>query len=201
VFLVLFVEMETLMKKPVLIIVNGLPASGKTTLARRLAADVQLPVFSRDGLYETLYDALECDSNGCPPVLGSVAFTLLYYVVGSLLAADQSLLVEGFFGRSELRSAEFLHLQQTHDFEPLQILCKTDGAVLLERFLARVGTGERHGGHRDLEWLERNKEQFFQGHLTPLALGGQLVEIDTTTPHSFDYADLLQQVRAALSSL
>ena len=189
------------MKKPVLIIVNGLPASGKTTLARRLAADIQLPVFSRDGMYETLYDALECDSNGCPPVLGSVAFTLLYYIAGSLLAAGQSLLVEGFFGRSELRSAEFLQLQQTHDFEPFQIVCRADGTILMERFLARVATGERHGGHRDLEWLERNKEQFFQGHLTPLDLDGQLVEIDTTTPHSFDYADLLQQVRATLSSL
>ncbi|MDQ2886211.1 MAG: ATP-binding protein [Chloroflexota bacterium] len=189
------------MKKPVLIIVNGLPASGKTTLARRLAADIQLPVFSRDGMYETLYDALECDINECPPLLGSVAFTLLYYVAGSLLAAGQSFIVEGFFGRSELRSAEFLQLQQAHDFEPLQILCKADGAVLLERFLTRVGTGERHDGHRDLEWLERNKEQFFQGHVTPLALGGQLVGIDTTAPHSFDYVDLLQQVRAALSLL
>ena len=45
--------------KPLLIIVNGLPGTGKTTLARRLAADLGLPTFSRDGLYETLYDALE----------------------------------------------------------------------------------------------------------------------------------------------
>src|SRR5260370_568406 len=28
--------------------------------------------------------------------------------------------------------------------------------------------------------------------------GGELVEIDTTTPHSFDYADLLQRVHATL---
>jgi predicted kinase len=189
------------MEKPLLIIVNGLPASGKTTLARRLAADVRLPVFSRDGMYETLYDALECDSNGCPPALGSATFTLLYYVAGSLLAAGQSLVVEGFFGRSELRSGEFLRLQQAHDFEPFQIVCRADGTILMERFLARVETAERHVGHRDLEWVERNKERILQGHLTPLALGGQLVEIDTTTPHSFDYADLLQQVQATLSLL
>jgi hypothetical protein len=62
----------------------------------------------------------------------------------------------------------------------------------LERFLARAGTGARHAGHPDLQWLEENKERLLQGHLTPLALGGQLVEIDTTTPHSFNYADLLQ---------
>ena len=102
------------------------------------------------------------------------------------------------FKRKVIRSAEFLHLQHAYDFEPFQILCKADGRVLLERFLARAGTVERHAGHPDLEWIEQNKERILQGHLTPLALGGQVVEIDTTTPHSFDYADVLQHLHAAL---
>ncbi len=189
----------SIMGKPVLILVNGLPGTGKTTLARRLAADVHLPVFSRDGLYETLFDALDCRSNGAPPLLGSAAFALLYHVIGAVLAAGQSVMVEQFFGRPELRTAELLQLQHTSDFEPFQILCRTEGSVLLERFLARVGAEERHGGHQDKEWLEQNKAHLLQGHLAPLALGGQFVEIDTTTPHSFDYAALLAQVRAALS--
>ena len=189
-----------MMRKPVLIIVNGLPGTGKTTLARRLAVDAELPVFSRDGMYETLYDALECRSNGLPFLLGAATFALLYSVTGSVLAAGQSVIVEGFFGRPELRTAEFLHLQQTCDFEPFQILCQADGNVLLERFLARAGTEERHASHRDrdMEWIEQNKEKLLQGHLPPLALGGQIVEIDTTAPHSFNYADLLEQVCAAL---
>src|SRR5690606_7521136 len=182
------------MKKPVLIIVNGLPGAGKTTLAKRLSQDVGVPVFSRDGLYETLFDVLDCDT----AKLRSASFRLLYSIAGSILAAGQSLIVEGFFGRSDLRTAEFVRLQQQTDFEPFQILCRADGAVLLERFLARAGSEGRHAGHSDMAWLEQNRERLLRGELEPLALDGQVIEIDTTTPVHFDYETVLRQVRSAL---
>jgi hypothetical protein len=59
---------------------------------------------------------------------------------------------------------------------------------------------EHHTGHPYLEWLEHNREQLLSGHLAPLSLGGQIIEIDTTTPDSFDYSDLLRQVRAFLQN-
>ncbi len=189
-----------MVNKPLLVIVNGLPGTGKTTLARRLATDAGIPVISRDRLYETLYDALECSANAVPPLLGSASFALLYHMAEAVLAAGQPAIIEGFFGRQDLRRAELLRLQQLHDFEPLELLCRADGRVLLERFLARMRSGERHGGHQDRKWLEHNEARLLSGRLAPLAIGRRIIEIDTTTPFSFDYADVLGRVQAALSA-
>lgn len=188
------------MAKPLLIIINGLPGSGKTTLSRRLAPDLGLPVFSRDSIYETLYDALDCEHAGLPPRIGHASYALLYASASSILAAGQAVMIEAFFGNPPLRSTEIRQLQRAYHFESLQILCRANGRVLIERFLARMENEKRHISHRsqDQAWIKQNREQLLQGSLEPLALGGQLVEIDTTIPDSFDYAGLVRRIQATI---
>ncbi|HWS64347.1 MAG TPA: AAA family ATPase [Steroidobacteraceae bacterium] len=41
-----------------LMIILGCPASGKTTLARRLAAELTVPILSKDDIKEALFDVL-----------------------------------------------------------------------------------------------------------------------------------------------
>ena len=45
-------------ERPLLIIVNGPPASGKSTLAEQVAAQLRLPYLSKDAIKEELYDSL-----------------------------------------------------------------------------------------------------------------------------------------------
>ncbi len=187
------------MTKPLLVIVNGLPGAGKTTLAKRLAADSGLPVLHRDEIIETLFDSLECSTYGRPVMLGKAGFKLLYYTSGALLAARQHLIVEGFFRFPELSTGEFLALQQMHDFEPLQILCQADGQVLLARYTGRAGTAQRHICHRDHLWVEENRHLLLQGPHQGLALDGLTIEIDTTVFREETYQHVFQQVHARIA--
>ncbi len=70
------------MPKPLLIIINGPPGAGKTTLARRLATDLRLPVIHRVSIAETLFDGLDCQAHGRPALIGPASFKLMHYFAG-----------------------------------------------------------------------------------------------------------------------
>ena len=82
---------------PLLVIICGKPATGKTTLAARLAADLGLPCFTKDGLKETLFDTLGSADRAWSRRLGAASMELLGHITGTLVAAGQSLVVEANF--------------------------------------------------------------------------------------------------------
>ena len=186
------------MSIPLLIIINGLPGIGKTSLAKRLANDLKLPMIHRDGIAELLFDSLNCQTQDCSPFIAPTSFKLLYYFLGSILEARQSLIVEGCFRFSDLATTEFLQLRQFYDFLPLQIQCVGDGKVILDRYLGRANTPERHIYHHDIEFAERNKEIFLRGRLENLGLDGEIIEIEMTSHETFNYENLLQKLKVKI---
>jgi 2-phosphoglycerate kinase len=46
------------MHRPLLVIITGPPAAGKTTLGRQLAGALSLPFIHKDGIKEILFDVL-----------------------------------------------------------------------------------------------------------------------------------------------
>ncbi len=185
------------MPQSLLIIVAGPPGSGKTTLARRLALDLDLPLVGRDDIKELLFDSLGWSDRAWSQQIGRASYHLLYYVTELLLAGRASLIVESNFSPA-VATAEFLALKQQYDCRTFVIHCRADAATLYRRFQHRATAGQRHPGHGDLANHEEFRQALDRGDDDLLDLGGPLLVLDTTDFDAIDYPALLGELRTAL---
>jgi predicted kinase len=179
---------------PVLLIVTGPAASGKTVLSKRLSATLTWPVINRDSIKEILFDALGWHDRAWSKTLGVASYKLLYYGLELLLSAGCSCIVESNFD-ADLSTDELRAVQHRHAFIPLQILCRTEPAVLVERFRHRIASGERHPGHIDHLAASELDATAVRGWSPPLGLDGPRIELDTTDFDRIDYAALVAQIK------
>jgi predicted kinase len=179
-----------------IVIVGGPPASGKTTLARRLAADLSLPLITKDGLKETLFEAVGVGDLEWSRRLGRGAIALVWHVLEAEVTANRSVLVEGNFDAS-VASGELNALAERHPFTALEIHCCAEPAVLESRFVGRAAT--RHPGHVEADQLESLGELLDAARYV-LAVPGKRVTYDTTEPTEADYAGIQSAVAAHMAS-
>jgi predicted kinase len=139
------------MRKFRLIIITGLPGTGKTTLARDLAKRHGLPLISKDTIKEPLMDVL--GSFVPSRVLSNISFAVMFSITQELLALGDSLLLEGNF-RSGEHEAPLLAALPAIAPTIVQVLCSANEEERRSRLLRRADDPARHAGHRDAGQLE-----------------------------------------------
>ena len=82
------------MDSPLLLIVTGLPCAGKTTLARRLALALNLPLVTKDDLKELLFETVGWTDRAWSKRLGQAAYESMSYFIDTQLAACYPLILE-----------------------------------------------------------------------------------------------------------
>jgi predicted kinase len=184
------------MPKVLLILISGLPCTGKTTLGRQLAAELQLPFLHKDGIKETLFDVLGWKDREWSKQLGGASNELLFYFIECQLKSGLSCIAESNF-HPDFHTKKFQALKRKYQFEPFQIECYTQGEVLFERFKKRAESGQRHPGHVDHLNYGEFKETLLRGKSAPLELGGVRLEVDTTDFGAIPYDALLESIRVA----
>jgi predicted kinase len=88
---------------PLLVVVTGPPASGKSTIAHALSKRLGLPLIAKDEIKESLFDALGVGDVDWSSRLGAATFEIQMVVLGELLRTRVSVIVESNFtrGRAE----------------------------------------------------------------------------------------------------
>lgn len=158
-------------------IFTGPPASGKSALAEQVAAELPWPLFTKDEFKESLADVFEVDSLEWSHRLGSASFVLLFEIARKLLAGGVTLMIEGNF-EGERTEAELTELAALAEL--FQINCVAPHDVLVERYTDR--STERHPIHVSAKRIEDPKVLETLQPLPPLAIPGDVLEIDTTLP-------------------
>lgn len=71
------------------ILMAGVPAAGKSTMANAIAKQLKLPVISKDMIKELLFDNIGFQSREEKVNLGIASMEIMYYVAGQLMKAGQ----------------------------------------------------------------------------------------------------------------
>ncbi|HLY86011.1 MAG TPA: ATP-binding protein [Gaiellaceae bacterium] len=174
------------MRAPVLVVVTGPPAAGKTTVARELAGRLCVPLIAKDTIKEALFDALGTGDLAWSARLGAATFHVLGALAEESVGAGASLVLEGNFVRGGELEARLAALPARF----VQVHCNAPLEVLLERYERR----DRHPGHIDAERLEALRDSVETSRHEPLDLPGERIRIETTQP--VDYEALVAAVGA-----
>jgi len=171
---------------PSLIVVTGHPASGKSSLANRLAKRLRLPYFSKDAIKESLFDSLtlpdEFDENentrDLSRTLSRASIKLLLDVVPPLLRAGRSLVIEANFDRD--RDSSALRKAAQIRSHVVQIVCQCPEELLRRRFLERIERGNRHACHDDRAYRQEFEKRIRGGQCSALDIRSEVIDVDTS---------------------
>src|ERR1700730_7917597 len=136
------------MRSPLVVLVDGQPASGKTTLARHLAGHLGLPMISRDAITEALADALRRPSRE----LVESSFAVFWRLLNEQVDAGLGTVGETKRHRG-VSEPPVQDLGKRADVR--LVFCLTAREVSVRRFTERFEHRERHWCFEDGQRLKR----------------------------------------------
>jgi predicted kinase len=163
-----------------LTIILGSPASGKTTLARRLGLQWSVPVLCKDDVKEALFDALGQGDRAWSRLLSEASFTALVRLAQRQLSLGQSCIVEGNWRAVNLPGIEAV--LRASGARAVQIWCCADPVEIVRRFTVRT----RHAGHLDALMPRAELERAACEAPQFLELEGPRFIFQSDAPEAFD---------------
>jgi predicted kinase len=191
-------------KRPRLVIVSGSSASGKSSIARELAAEMGLAVLALDDLKEGLFDSLGVPKDDAESErLDNAANQHNDRLGRRIIESGVGLVVEGNFwrGRAALTLGPLVARSR-----PAIVHCQIAPAAMVKRIKKRVeGKKPRHPGHTDgeadREFLESLEDPaaFAAGRsdVEPPNVDAPVMRLDATREHNPDVERIVAWIKQA----
>ncbi len=194
-----------------LIILAGMPASGKTTFVKKLSAALDYPVLEKDAIKEELFDVIGFDCYAQKRLMDTAATAVLLRCADSLLESGQSLIMVNNFRKDAEPQVEAL--LKKYNCPCLFIFFGGDGDVFYQRYVDRDNKGLRHLGHVVQEHYpprpgdpvshtmtrEEFADKFEKLGMNEFHVEGiRRIDVDATWPEKIDVQALIGKVRTML---
>jgi len=168
------------MKRAVL--VNGVPASGKSTVARAVSDRFGWPLFALDTIKEPFFTELGTGDRAYNRKLGRAAYAAIFDTIAAF-PNGQTVIVEAWFG---FQPAELLaeHLAHAGIGERAELWCHAPPETIGQRYAERVA--RRPPGHPGLDYVPELVTLATRAQ--PIGAGA-LLAIDTTRPLDLSVVD------------
>lgn len=132
---------------PLLVVISGLPASGKTTLAKRLSEEFSVSLISKDTIKELLFETLPQKDREWSTIQGRAAIAMMYAGAKELLLSGTSVMIESSFDTA-LGAGDVDRLLADTNSALVEIHCTLAYDERQRRWTHRSKTS-RHPGHLD----------------------------------------------------
>ena len=181
--------------KPLLIVVTGRPASGKTTLSRLLSKEMRCPLLSRDEFKEGYVNTFRSSQAELPSEAAMDIYETYFQTAGLLLSSNISIVLEAAF-QHKLWQPGLVPLMNLADIR--MVICEIAPELAKQRFIHRMHEdADREKYHGDQDELARTADESLVISYHAPDMPVPTLRVDTTG----NYRPGLEEIVKFLSSI
>jgi glucokinase len=161
------------------LLVNGIPASGKSRLSHTISQRTGWPILALDTVKNPFLEHIESVDRLFNRTLGKASYQAIFSIIRDA-PRGSTFIVDAWFGFQPLSLLEE-HIASAGVTDIAEIWCHAPGEVLAERYAARLE--DRLPGHPGAEYIPELVELAKRAAPTQL---GPVLDIDTSRPVADD---------------
>lgn len=195
-----------------LIIVAGMPATGKSTVAAGLEREFRYPILEKDNIKEVLFDTVGFENYPQKRKLDHAANGVLLQMLELMMKAGNSAIVVNNFDSAS--TEQLCAIMEKYKPCCVTVFLNGDAQVLYERYVQRDNLHKRHLGHilqehypphegDSLDYTmtrEEFDEKFFKRGMDQFRCPGGRIDLDMTDFDAVCVADVAKEIRVLLKA-